>query len=131
MIMVDSTTNYLIRLLKKDGLIFQKDFTAENLTKEIIEKLKTKIIKQYKTYRWILAITLSLIFASFIYLDIISPNITKFAQEVIRFWFIFIPIISINIFVSKYAWNGKRNLLILELLETEVIDNTINKNGIL
>lgn len=78
-----------------------------------------------------MAITLSLMFASFLYLDIISPNITKFGQEVIRFWFIFIPIISINFFVAKYAWNGKRNLLIIELLETEILDNIINKNGIL
>ena len=126
MIMVDSTINYLIHLLKKDGLIFQKDFSAENLTKEIIEILKKKIIKQYKTYRWILGLTLALIFASFLYLDIISPNINKFAQEVIRFWFIFIPIISINIFVAKYVWNGKRNLLILELLEKEVLNNSID-----
>lgn len=124
--MQDSTINYLIHLLKKDGLIFKKDFSTENLTKEIMEKLKKKIIKQYKAYRWILAITLSLIFASFLYLDIISPNFSKFAQEIIRFWFIFIPIISINIFVSKYAWNGKRNLLILELLEKEVLSKNFN-----
>jgi hypothetical protein len=119
MIMQDSTINYLVHLLKKDGLIFNKDFTADKLKEESVEKLRTKITKQYKVYRWILGITLSLIFASFLYLDIISPNITRFAQEIIRFWFIFIPIITINIFVSKYAWNGKRNLLILELLEKE------------
>jgi hypothetical protein len=124
--MQDSTINYLIHLLKKDGLIFKKDFSTENLTKEIMEKLKKKIIKQYKAYRWILAITLSLIFASFLYLDIISPNFSKFAQEIIRFWFIFIPIISINIFVSKYAWHGKRNLLILELLEKEALSKNFN-----
>jgi hypothetical protein len=121
--MKDSTIQYLIQLLKKDRLIFHKDFTANDLTMEIIVKLRRKIIKQYKTYRWILGITLSLIFISFLYLDYISPNISKFGQELIRFWFIFIPIISINLFVLKYAWNGKRNLLILELLETEVLNS--------
>lgn len=123
MIMVDSTINYFIQLLKKDKLIFQRNFTAENLTQEIIEKLKNKITKQYKTSKWILAITLSLIFASFLYLDIISPDISKSAHLIIRFWWIFIPSISINLFVSKYAWHGKRNLLILEILETEVLNN--------
>lgn len=124
--MQDSTINYLVHLLKKDGLIFNKDFTVDKLKEESVKKLRTKITKQYKVYRWILGITLSLIFASFLYLDIISPNISKFAQEIIRFWFIFIPIITINIFVSKYAWNGKRNLLILELLEKEVLSKNFN-----
>lgn len=119
--MKQETIDYLIQILRKDGLIFQKDFKAENITQEITAKLKIKIIKQYKSYRWILAITLSLIFASFIYLDLITPNISKFAEQIIRFWYIFIPMISINIFVSKYAWNGKRNLLILELFEKEIL----------
>lgn len=122
--MEDSTINYLIHLIKKDGLIFQKDFTKEDLTTEIIEKLKKKISKQYKTYRWIMAVTFILIFATFLYLDIISPSITKSAQNIIHYWVIWIPLISINIYVGKSAWNGKRNLLILELLETEVLNNS-------
>lgn len=129
--MNDSTVNYLIHLLKKDGLIFQNKFTAEDLTTKWIEKLRRKITKQYKTYRWILGITLGLIFASFLYLDITSSGITKSTQEIIRFWVICLPLISINLFVLKYAWNGKRNLLILELLEKEVLKNTLDKNGIL
>jgi len=129
--MNDSTANYLLHLLQKDGLIFKKDFSTENLTPELIEKLKTKVINQFKHYRWILAISLILIFISFLYLDIISPGISKFAQQVIRFWYIFTPMLTINIMVSKYAWNGKRNILILELLEKEVISKQFKSNGFL
>jgi hypothetical protein len=121
MIMTDSTSNFLFQLLKKDKLFFQNDLTTEDLTKEIIEKSKKKVIKQYKTYRWILAVTLSLIFASFLYLDIISPEISKSGQEMIHFWVIWLPIILMNLYISKRAWNGKRNLLILELLEKEIL----------
>lgn len=119
--MTDSTSNFLFQLLKKDKLFFQNDLTTEDLTKEIIEKSKKKVIKQYKTYRWILAVTLSLIFASFLYLDIISPEISKSGQEMIHFWVIWLPIILMNLYISKRAWNGKRNLLILELLEKEIL----------
>lgn len=129
--MNDSTANYLLHLLQKDGLIFKKDFSTENLTPELIEKLKTKVINQFKHYRWILAISLILIFISFLYLDIISLGISKFAKQVIRFWYIFTPMLTINIMVSKYAWNGKRNILILELLEKEVISKQFKSNGIL
>jgi len=129
--MNDSTTNYLLHLLQKDGLIFKKDFSTENLTPEIIEKVKTKVSKQYKIYRWILAVTLILIFATFLYLDIISPSITKSAQDIIHYWVIWIPLISINLYVGKSAWNGKRNILILELLEKEVISKQSKSNGIL
>lgn len=124
--MIESTTNYLFQLLKKDKLFFQNDLKLEDLTLEIIKKLKKKIIKQYKIYRWTLAVTLSLIFATFLYLDIISPRITKSAQDIINYWVIWIPLISINLYISKGAWKGKRNILILEILETEVLNKETN-----
>lgn len=50
MIMQDSTINYLVHLLKKDGLIFQKDFTADKLTKEVVEKLQKKLSNSTKHF---------------------------------------------------------------------------------
>jgi len=32
--------------------------------------------------------------------------------------------LTINIFLSKYSWNAKRNLLILDLLEKEMTTET-------
>jgi len=124
--MNDSTVNYLMHKLKEDRLFFQNNLVVEDLTKEIIEKTRKKVTKQYKIYRWMLAAMLSLIFATFLYLDIISPSITNSAQDIIRFWVIWLPLLSMNLYLLRRAWNGKRNLLIIELLEKEFLNNKLD-----
>src|SRR6056297_639422 len=122
--MKPETITQMIDLLKKDKLIFKKDFTAEDLTAELILKLQKKITKENKIIRWLLGATLLLIFLTFLYLELTLNSSTKFAEHIIRFWYIFIPMLTINIFLSKYSWNAKRNLLILDLLEKEMITET-------
>jgi len=122
--MKTETVTQIIDLLKKDKLIFKKDFTAEDLTAELILKLQQKIKKEHKIIRWILGVTLLLMFLTFLYLELTLNNSTKFAEHIVRFWYIFLPMLTINIFLSKYSWNAKRNLLILDLLEKEVITGT-------
>jgi len=122
--MKPETITQMIDLLKKDKLIFKKDFTAEDLTAELILKLQKKITKENKIIRWLLGATLLLIFLTFLYLELTLNSSTKFAEHIVRFWYIFIPMLTINIFLSKYSWNAKRNLLILDLLEKEMITET-------
>ncbi|MDK2977902.1 MAG: hypothetical protein PWP52_616 [Bacteroidales bacterium] len=122
--MKTETITHIIDLLKKDKLIFKKDFTAEDLTAELILKLQQKIKKEHQIIRWTLGVTLLLVFLSFLYLDLSLNSSTKFAEHIVRFWYIFLPMLTINIFLSKYSWNAKRNLLILDLLEKEKITET-------
>jgi hypothetical protein len=117
--MKDTTIDYLIKLLKKDSVIKQKNFSSEDINQEIIDKLKIKITRKYKTMRWIIAATLILVLASFIYLSKIEDNYTKLGEHIISFWYIFLGVFIVNIFVSKEIWNSKRNLLILDLFEKE------------
>ncbi|MGM0505076.1 MAG: hypothetical protein ACQESQ_10680 [Bacteroidota bacterium] len=114
----------MIDLLKKDKLIFKKDFIAEDLTAELILKLQKKIKKEHQIIRWILGVTLLLVFLTFLYLETTLNSSTKFTEHIVRFWYIFLPMLTINIFLSKYSWNAKRNLLILDLLEKEMITET-------
>ncbi|MDY6800723.1 MAG: hypothetical protein SVU94_05810 [Bacteroidota bacterium] len=122
--MKPETITQMIDLLKKDKLIFKKDFTSEDLTAELILKLQKKIKKEHLIIRWLLGVTLLLIFLTFLYLELTLNSSTKFAEHIVRFWYIFIPTLTINIFLSKYSWNAKRNLLILDLLEKEIITET-------
>ncbi|MFO7843595.1 MAG: hypothetical protein R6V16_07260 [Bacteroidales bacterium] len=114
----------MIDLLKKDKLIFKKDFIAEDLTAKLILKLQKKIKKEHQIIRWILGVTLLLVFLTFLYLETTLNSSTKFTEHIVRFWYIFLPMLTINIFLSKYSWNAKRNLLILDLLEKEMITET-------
>jgi uncharacterized membrane protein len=122
--MKPETITHMIDLLKKDKLIFKKNFTAEDLTAELILKLQNKIKKEHKIIRWILGVTLLLMFLTFLYLDLTLNSSTKFTEYIVRFWYIFLPMLTINIFFSKYNWNAKRNLLILDLLEKKVKTET-------
>jgi uncharacterized membrane protein len=122
--MKPETITHMIDLLKKDKLIFKKNFTAEDLTAELILKLQNKIKKEHKIIRWILGVTLLWMFLTFLYLDLTLNSSTKFTEYIVRFWYIFLPMLTINIFFSKYNWNAKRNLLILDLLEKKVKTET-------
>lgn len=122
--MKPETITHMIDLLKKDKLIFKKNFTAEDLTAELILKLQNKIKKEHKIIRWILGVTLLWMFFTFLYLDLTLNSSTKFTEYIVRFWYIFLPMLTINIFFSKYNWNAKRNLLILDLLEKKVKTET-------
>lgn len=124
--MKPETITHMIDLLKKDKLIFKKNFTAEDLTAELILKLQNKIKKEHKIIRWILGVTLLLMFLTFLYLYLTLNSSSKFTEYIVRFWYIFLPILTINIFIffSKYNWNAKRNLLILDLLEKKVKTET-------
>lgn len=119
--MKDSTIYYLIKLLKSDSLIKYKTFNKEDITSELIEKLKIKILRKFKTMRWILALTSISILASFIYLSIIEEQYTKLGEYIIHFWYIYLGAFIANIFVSKEIWNSRRNLLILDIFEKELL----------
>ncbi|HKL07942.1 MAG TPA: hypothetical protein VJ896_04155 [Bacteroidales bacterium] len=122
--MKPETTTQLIDLLKKDKLIFKQDFTSEDFTTELILTLQKKIKKEHQIIRWILGVTLLLVFLTFLYLELTLNRSTKFAEHIVRFWYILLPMLTINIFLSKYSWNAKRNLLILDLLEKEMTTET-------
>ena len=119
--MKDTTTDYLIHLLKKDSIIKKRDFSKENIDEELLTSLRTKINKKYKTIRVILALVLFLILATFIYISI-EDNITNFAKYIIRFWYIYLGAFIANVFISKEIWNSKRNLLILDLFKKELLN---------
>jgi hypothetical protein len=122
--MKPESITHMIDLLKKDKLIFKQNFTAEDLTAELILKLQKKIKKEHQIIRWILGVTLLLVFLTFLYIELTLNSSTKFAEHIVRFWYIFFPMLTINIFLSQYSWNAKRNLLILDLLEKEMITET-------
>ena len=119
--MKDSTINYMIKLLKNDSLIKHITFNKEDITSELIEKLKRKITRKFNTMRSIVALVLGLILATFIYLSIVEEHYSKLGENIIRFWYIYLGAFIANIFVSKEIWNSRRNLLILNLFEKELL----------
>lgn len=120
--MKNETIEFLIKNLKDDHIIKQRDFTADTINQEIIEKIRIKIKKRFKTMRWIMASTLILVLATFFYLNFLDTEITKIGVHIIRFWSIFYGMFIVNIFVSKEIWNSRRNLLIIDLFEKEIIN---------
>lgn len=118
--MKSTTVDHLIKLLKSDSIIKQKSFSI-NINKEFIEKLKIKIKRKFKTIRWVLALTLISILASFIYLSLVEEYYTKLGEHIIRFWYIYLGAFIVNIFVFKEIWNSKRSLLILDIFEKELL----------
>ena len=121
--MKESTILELIKLLKNDSIITNKNFTPENLNEDSLIVIKLKIIKRFKTIRWILAIILLLVSLTFFYLALMDKDISRLGYFLIRFWFINLPMIAIIIFFARELWNSRRNLLIVDLLEKEIIKN--------
>ncbi len=119
--MKESTILEFIKLLKNDRLISNKNFAPENLNDDSLIVIRQKINKRFKTVRWILGITLTLITITFYYLASMDENISRLGYYLIRFWFIFIPMFIMNIFFARELWNSRRNLLIVDLLEKEVL----------
>lgn len=122
--MKESTIFEFIKLLKNDRLISNKNFTPENLNEDSLIVIRQKINKRFKTVRWILGITLALITFTFYYLATMDEDISRLGYYLIRFWFIFIPMFIMNIFFARELWNSRRNLLILDLFEKEIIENS-------
>jgi hypothetical protein len=125
--MKEATKNDLIELLKKDQLIRNKNFTHENINEDFLIVTRLKIQKRFKTIRWILAITLILIALTFFYLAWMDKDISRLGYFLIRSWFINLPMITVIILFARELWNSRRNLLIVDLFEKEIIENSKTK----
>ena len=119
--MKTETVEFLIKNLKDDHIIKQKSFTSDKINKESVEKTRIKIKKRFKTMRWLIAITLILILATFIYLSFTEGPITKLGKSFIQFWYIFMGAFISSTFASREIWNSRKNLLILDLFEKEIL----------
>ncbi|MEE4196895.1 MAG: hypothetical protein V2I54_04570 [Bacteroidales bacterium] len=123
--MKPETINQMMDLLKKDKLIFNKNFSVEDLSAELVAKLQKKIKREHQIIRWVLGVSLFFVFLTFFSLELTLNRSAKFTGYLVRFWYFLLPMLMIIVFVSKYSWNAKRNLLILDLFEKEMITETV------
>lgn len=119
--MKTETIEFLIKNLKDDHFIKQKHFTADQINQEAIEKIRIKIKKRFKTMRWLIAITLILILSTFVYLSFTEGPITRLGKSFIQFWYIYMGAFIASAFASRELWNSRKNLLILDLFEKEIL----------